>query len=197
MLAEALLDRSPPATEGVPLYLDTGSSIYQVVKIKSLLFLKSLHLYHVVLCLTTGEGTWPWSFREEVSFSVVPLRMGTVSLASGKTQPLWSAGVSHTAHISHQPSPLLVTFSWRACHYAPSLVGSGPCLPVLPGSLMAHVIVTLVLILLDKVSAGKWFWIGSPRKRSPFGNALLVFIVYATVMSWRGQGLPPLDVSSL
>ena len=155
MLAEAPPDRDLPATEGAPLHLDTGSNIYQVLKTKSLLFLKSLGLYHVVLCLTTGEGTWSCGFREGVSFSVVPLRMGTVSLASGKAQSLWSAGVSCAARISHQSSPLLVTFSWRTCHYLLSLLGSGPCSPVLPGDLMAHVIVALVIILLDKASAGK------------------------------------------
>lgn len=35
------------------------------------------------------------------------------------------------------------------------------------------------------------------KKKSPFSNVLLVFIVHATVMSWQGQGPPPLDVSSL
>lgn len=65
-----------------------------------------------------------------------------------------------------------------------SLLGSGPCSPVLPRGLVAHVIVTLVLILVDQINAGKWFRISSPRKRSPFGNAFLFFIVYLTVMSW-------------
>lgn len=78
-----------------------------------------------------------------------------------------------------------------------SLLGSGPCSPVLPRGLVAHVIVALVLVIVDQINAGKWFRISSPRKRSPFGNAFLFFIVYPTVMSWRGQGLPQLDVISL
>lgn len=130
-LAEAPPDRHPPATEGAPLYLDMGSNMYQVPKTQSLLFLKSLGLYNVVLCLTTWEGTWSCGFREGVSFSVFPLRTRTMSLASGKAQPLWSAGVSHAAHLSHQPSPLLVMVSQRTCHYLPSLLGSGPHSPVL------------------------------------------------------------------
>lgn len=97
------------------------------------------------------------NFREGVSFSVVPLRTGTVSLASGMAQSLWSAGMSCTARISYQPSPVVVTFSWRTCHQPPSLLGSGPCSPVLPGGLMAHAVITLVLIFLDKIRAGKRF----------------------------------------
>ena len=175
VLAEALPDRGPPAIEGSPLHLDSGSNIHQVLKTKSLLFLKSLGLYRIVLCLTTGEGTWSCGFREGVSFSVVPLGTETVSLAAVKAQSLWSAKVSHTAWFHTSQAHC---WSHFPCHYPPSPLGSGLCSPVLPGGLMACVIIILLLILLDKVSAGKRFWIGSPAKRNPFGNALLTLIVY-------------------
>lgn len=77
-----------------------------------------------------------------------------------------------------------------------SLLGSGPDSPGLPRGLEAHVIFTLVFILVDQINSGKWFRSSSPRKRRPFGNVLLFFIVYSTAMSWWGQGLPQLDVIS-
>lgn len=77
-----------------------------------------------------------------------------------------------------------------------SLLGCGPCSPGLPRGLIALVIITLVLILVDQINSGKRFWISSPRKRRPFGNVLLFFIVYPALMSWWGQGLPQLDVIS-
>lgn len=62
--------------------------------------------------------------------------------------------------------------------------------------MMAHAIPS-VSIFLDKVSAGKGFWVGSPGKQSPFGKVLLVFTVYTAVISWRAQSLSPMDVNSV
>lgn len=93
VLAEALSARGPSASQGAPLHLDFGSNSYHVLKTNCLLFLYSLGLYSIVLCLTTVKGTW----HKEAELFCDPLRTGTMSLGSGKAWSLWSVEVSCTA----------------------------------------------------------------------------------------------------